>query len=366
MTGILHLSWLPEPRHWPGIAAKLRQMATTARTAGLPLTVGACTDGEEIGGGVVCIPVAAGRMARLRRGAGLRQAIATLQPSATVLRWPGALDPSLPGLIRRHGGRMISEHHADEAAELRLLGGMWLRLRAAAEARLANRMIGRLAGAIGVTEEIRAGVARRSGLLRSLVIANGISVDSVAATGFRRFDGTCLELVWSCGRFWPWQGLDRLVEGLARSDTRLPVTVHLLGDLPTPPANHDRVTYVAHGLVTGPAADAVFARAHLALGTLALRRKGLSEACPLKIREYLARGLPFVTAHDDPDVPSAAPWCCRLPDDEAPIAIAEIIAFAERCRMLDPAELRAEADRRMGWRGKLEQLCAFAAEAVGA
>ena len=366
MTRILHLSWLPEPRRWPGIAAKLRQMAATASVAGLPLTVGACTDGEDIGGGVVSLPLAAGRLAGLRRAARLAQAITAVGPSATVLRWPGALDPSLPGLIRRHGDRLISEHHADEAAELRLLGGPWLRLRAAAEVRLASRLIGRLAGAIGVTEEIRAGVARRSGLQRSQVIANGIAVDSITATGFRRFDGSSLELVWSCGRFWPWQGLDRLVDGLARSDPGLPVTVHLLGEAPKIPANHRRVTYVLHGLVDGSAADAIFARAHLALGTLALHRKGLREACPLKVREYLARGLPFLTAHEDPDVPATAPWACRLPDDETPIAIDEIVAFADSCRSLDPSELRAEACRRMGWHGKLEQLCAFAAEATRA
>lgn len=364
MTGVLHLSWLPRPRCWPGIAAKLRQMAVTARAAGLPLTVAACTDGEDIGDGVVSLPLAAGRLAGVRRAARLEQAIAALDPSAIVLRWPGALDPGLPGLVRRHGGRIVSEHHADEAAELRLLGGPWLRLRAAAESRFSSRLIGHLAGAVGVTEEIRAEVARRSGVQRSLVVANGIAIDSVAATGFRRFTGSDLELAWSCGRFWPWQGLDRLVDGLARSDPGLPVTVHLLGDVPAPPASHGRVTYVQHGMVAGPAADAVFARAHLALGTLALHRKGLREACPLKVREYLARGLPFITAHDDPDVPAAAPWAHRLADDGSPIAIAEIIAFAERCRALDAAALRAEADRRMGWRGKLERLCAFAAGAA--
>lgn len=360
MNRILHLSWLPEPGRWPGIAAKLRQMAQVAAEAGLPLTVAACTAGDEVGGGVVSLPLAGGRLTALRRGARLGQAIATLAPDATVLRWPGALDPSLAGLVRHHGPQLISEHHTNEPAELRRLGGAWYGLRAVAEERLAGRLLARLAGTIAVTPEIRDSLAARARLRRSCVIANGIDIASVPASGFRRWDGGQLELVWACGRFSPWHGLDRLAAGLAVSP--LPITVHLLGDAPPGlgPA------FVRHGILRDAAAEAVYARAHLAVGSLALHRAGLSQACPLKVREYLARGLPFLAAHEDPDVPGDAPWACRLPDGDGAIDIGRISAFAERCRALDPAQLRQEADRLMGWRSKLERLCAFAAEAVGA
>lgn len=37
----------------------------------------------------------------------------------------------------------------------------------------------------------------------------------------------------------------------------------------------------------------------IGIGTLALHRKGLSEACPLKVREYLAMGFPVILAYND-------------------------------------------------------------------
>jgi len=356
MSGILHLSWLPEPSRWLGIANKLRQMARVAADAHLPLRIAACTAGDEVGGGVISLPLAGGRLAALRRGARLAQAIATLAPDATVLRWPGALDPSLPGLVARHGSRLVSEHHTDEPAELRRLGGAWLRLRALAEERQAPRLLARLAGSIAVTEEIRASLAARARLRRSAVIANGIDIGAVPASGFRRWDGGPLELVWACGRFSPWHGLDRLAAGLRGAVP--PMTVHLLGEAPPGlgPA------FVAHGPLAGAAMEAVYARAHLAVGSLALHRAGLSQACPLKEREYLARGLPFLTAHGDPDAPDDAPWRCRLPAGDEPVDAARIVAFAEACRSLDPAQLRADADRLMGWRGKLARLCDFVRE----
>jgi hypothetical protein len=61
-------------------------------------------------------------------------------------------------------------------------------------------------------------------------------------------------------------------------------------------------------------------RATIAIGTLGLYRKKMDEACPLKVREYLAFGLPVLAGYEDTDVPAGADYFLRLPNDNAPLA----------------------------------------------
>jgi hypothetical protein len=44
------------------------------------------------------------------------------------------------------------------------------------------------------------------------------------------------------------------------------------------------------------------------------------EACPLKVREYLALGLPVIGAYRDTDIPDESEYFLRLPNDAAPLA----------------------------------------------
>jgi hypothetical protein len=52
------------------------------------------------------------------------------------------------------------------------------------------------------------------------------------------------------------------------------------------------------------------------LGTLSAHVKELEEASPLKIREYLAYGLPVVTGVRDTDFPGGSAFFLELPNTE--------------------------------------------------
>lgn len=56
--------------------------------------------------------------------------------------------------------------------------------------------------------------------------------------------------------------------------------------------------------------------AHIAIGTLGLHRKSMNEASPLKVRHYLALGLPVISAHTDTDFNRGAPFLLTLPNEE--------------------------------------------------
>ena len=46
----------------------------------------------------------------------------------------------------------------------------------------------------------------------------------------------------------------------------------------------------------------------------------MDEACPLKVREYLAAGLPVLAAYRDTDIPESADYFFRLPNDHNSLA----------------------------------------------
>jgi len=107
--------------------------------------------------------------------------------------------------------------------------------------------------------------------------------------------------------------------------------------------------------------DRLLRSAHLVVGTLALQRKHMREACPLKVREAVARGLPVITACIDPDLPDDLPGILRLPADEAPIdgdaLVERAIAMTRDVEV--PPTLRTHAVSVLDWRPKLRRLSDF-------
>ncbi|MEK6247459.1 MAG: glycosyltransferase, partial [Planctomycetales bacterium] len=63
----------------------------------------------------------------------------------------------------------------------------------------------------------------------------------------------------------------------------------------------------------------LLAAADVGVGTLALHRKAMEEAAPIKVREYLAAGLPAMIAYRDPDFLQPVPFLLRLPNTVANI-----------------------------------------------
>lgn len=76
--------------------------------------------------------------------------------------------------------------------------------------------------------------------------------------------------------------------------------------------------------------------ADIGIGSLALHRNGMDEACPLKIREYLSVGLPIIIAYDDTTFHkknlSQFDWVLKLPNSEDNVdsSVAKIEEFAYR------------------------------------
>jgi hypothetical protein len=117
------------------------------------------------------------------------------------------------------------------------------------------------------------------------------------------------------------------------------------------------------GKLYGPQLEKVFRSTHLAFSPLAMFRKKIVEGCALKTREYLARGLPFVIGHEDPDLYGADNYFYFLsvPPDDRPVEMDQVVEFAER--VLKTSEIsvamRDFAEQRVDWKIKMQHMWNF-------
>ncbi len=140
------------------------------------------------------------------------------------------------------------------------------------------------------------------------VISNGVELGRYSPMPLP--SSSLPELVFVGSGDFPWSGMD-LLQWMAR---RFPLwTFHLIGPLPR---TIDLPNVYYHGFLTKEGMRPLFERACAGIGPLALHRIKMQEACPLKVREYLANGLPVILSFRDTDFPDPVPFLFQLPTAE--------------------------------------------------
>lgn len=101
---------------------------------------------------------------------------------------------------------------------------------------------------------------------------------------------------------------------------------------------------VFHGYLSGLESKQLLQSMDVGISTLALHRKSMNEASPLKSRQYLAQGLPFISAYEDTDIPGEE-FVCRLPNTESNVSdsFAVLNAFVVRAFRNEPLRRAARA-----------------------
>jgi hypothetical protein len=252
----------------------------------------------------------------------LDRAVAAFRPDVAYLRYHIFLPP-LPRLFR--AAPVVVEVNTDDDREFRLWSKrLWL------YNRLNRRLIfGRASGLVFVTEELARNPRFTSFRKSFTVIANGAEPPSRTAAPGPRSERARLVFLGTHG---PWQGFDKVL-ALARA---LPeYDFDLVGIEPAHVDGSVPRNAMLHGLLDEPSYAPILARADVGLGTLALHRKEMSEASPLKTREYLLSGLPVVLGYRDTDLPQPPPsYVLELPNEERNVEdnVPEIRTFVERVR----------------------------------
>lgn len=142
------------------------------------------------------------------------------------------------------------------------------------------------------------------------VVSNGIALEDYRTLPPPQNGEPRLVFLGSAGQ--PWHGLDKVIR-MAQYFPKWRFDVIGIGveEIPKPLPNVS-----VHGPLERQGYEIILAQSDVALGTLALHRKGVNEACPLKVREYLAFGLPVIIGYKDTDFPNGAPCILELPNIE--------------------------------------------------
>jgi hypothetical protein len=292
-----------------------------------------------------------------------------------ILRYPLA-DMTGKQFVARH--RVITEHHTNELAELRarLGSGTPLSHKIARlfllllERRYGGPLLRRCGGHIAVTDEIRdLQLARSGGKPRAVTIGNGIYTKDVPLTGFEPFDGRELHAIFLASSLRPWHGLERIVDSFNSYEGGVKLFLHVVGEiaaeeLKAPGRDLENVTF--HGTLIGRPLNRLMGKMNLALSSLAPYKKNMYQGSTLKIREYIARGIPFVLAYADSDLRWASEhprFFLKCENDASPLDIERIIVFAQEVSQ-KPAEIsramRAYATEHLDWAAKLGGYLRFA------
>jgi hypothetical protein len=215
---------------------------------------------------------------------------------------------------------------------------------------------------ICVTGEI-AKYQKQKGSRNSFVITNGISTKNFELKSNLSF-GSELNLLFLKGTsgYSPWNGFERLVESIDYyySKATHPIKINLLvyghhveGELPS------RAFVYEGGFVSGKELDDVFNKVQIGVSGIQVYIKNFREGTSLKVREYIARGLPFIYAYTDPDLnDEAKEFSLQFPNDDSLIDMEQVIEFAKRTLSdpLLPQKMRKYAEEHLDYEVKMKKL----------
>jgi glycosyltransferase involved in cell wall biosynthesis len=193
-----------------------------------------------------------------------------------------------------------------------------------------SRILNATYGFVAVTHEL---CDRFRGFSKKIcVIANGISLKDFPELPITEAPGP-QRLVFIADHINPWHGPERIVD-LAHALPDFEIDVigssredwHALLREPLP------ATILFHGKLSIDRYIPLLQRATAAIGTMALYKNKMEEACPLKVREYLAMGLPVVGGYKDTDINQNSDYFLRLPNSPGSLIEqkAKILEFLAR------------------------------------
>jgi glycosyltransferase involved in cell wall biosynthesis len=142
----------------------------------------------------------------------------------------------------------------------------------------------------------------------SIVIANGIDLTRYPSLPAA---GNLIPRLVFIGSMAPWQGTDKIIQ---LAHLRPNWQFDFIGPLSDETQSQLPPNVVAHGFLTKSQYEQIFREADVAIGSMALYRNNMSEASPLKVREYLSYGVPTIVGYKETDFPESTPFLLRLPN----------------------------------------------------
>ncbi len=176
--------------------------------------------------------------------------------------------------------------------------------------------------------------------VQTINIQNGIDVDSIEVRKAKKSSYDVIDLIW-VAFFGIQHGVERVILGLRdyylneEASNRKEIHVHLVGDGSVigqiknmiRECNLESKVFF-YGYKYGEELDELYDMCDMGLSVFGLHKAGVSQSSALKVREYLAKGLPVVSGcKEDVFERACSEYYLEFPDDDSAIDINRIIEF---------------------------------------
>ena len=169
-----------------------------------------------------------------------------------------------------------------------------------------------------------------------------------------------------------WHGYDRIIRGIARyyeKNNQKKVTFIIVGEgaelrkLRKLSRNLEVDRYIQFtGSLHGKQLDQMFNKADIGVGSLGMYRIDLYNGYTLKLREYMARGLPFIYAYNDKLIESTGcKYCLKFENTNEEIDINRIIDFYNNVLLGHSVsnEMRHLAEKYLTWHSQMKPIADY-------
>lgn len=183
----------------------------------------------------------------------------------------------------------IMEVNSDDLSEKKLTGS---KINLLISAWGNKRLIRKIKGIVAVTHELANLYQKES--LKIVTISNGVIVKENVAE-YQKQNRPQLIFVGTPGQ--AWHGVEKVYE----MAEKLPgFDFNIVG--PSKPKDINYENIIFHGYLNATKLGELYKLIDVGIGTLSLYLNNMSEACPLKVREYLSYGIPVIVGYKDVDV----------------------------------------------------------------
>ncbi|MDC0338136.1 glycosyltransferase [Flavobacteriales bacterium] len=288
-----------------------------------------------------------------------------------IMRYPLA-NRELLRFVKKNKNKIIFEHNSKELVELSLSKQNKVLNHIIENEKLYGpKVLGYAKAIFGVGNEVvQYEVSRtKTNQKPNCVISNGIDVDSIDIRNLPKYDGKEIRILFLTGSPSPWVGIDIVLESLANFSGKQDVKLYIVG-----PENEELITLSSElnlntivdftGSKANDELDYYFNLCHIAFGTMAMTRVGLSEHSSLKVCEYAARGIPFVLGYDDTNFCKSKafkPYFSKIEPKNNRIDFSQVIQFGESVMHLPnhSAEMHKIAKEELDSEVKMKKLKDF-------
>lgn len=169
-------------------------------------------------------------------------------------------------------------------------------------------------------------------------LVNGVDLDSHPIHTVRKSDNRIILL--AVAAMCKWHGYERIIEGMAdyyRRQREKTVIFRLAGEggeiekyrcLADKYGLNKYVDFL--GYLEGEELNKQYDEADIAVGSLAFYKLGIEYGSPIKVREYCARGIPFIYGYEDSSFSGKEDYLLKISNDDSSVNIDTVLQFYQK------------------------------------